>query len=58
MKTYRIWAYIEEHDEETDVACAALGLPEMMIGLFPTLTAAMRCLEELHGRTRDERGYD
>ena len=48
MKTYTIWAWIEEHDEETDEVRDAMGLPES-IGPFAMLEAAQRFLISLPG---------
>jgi hypothetical protein len=46
MKTYTVWAEIEEFDSDTGVHCDAMGMPEM-IGPFATLKAAQRFLTSL-----------
>lgn len=46
MKTYTIWASIEEHDEITDEVRDAMGLSEA-IGPFATLEEAQRFLISL-----------
>lgn len=48
MKTYTIWADIEEYDDDTGENEDVTGLPEI-IGTFPTLLEAQRYLVALPG---------